>query len=261
MPRAVPSDVAYQPQMPLVLAHRGMAWNVDANSMAAFRTAEKAGADAIELDVRRADDGTLVVIHDALHPGPLGLPVPISWLDPGEIRTPSGRQVPTLREVARWAQGNDVKLQVELKATGYEREVVDLLEDELTLNRYTISSFHSSSVQAVEEHRPAVETVRWVRGWPLLPLTVERTMRLARESRADAVGVGVFDERPSEVPWRGVIEAADGAELGVYFGGISNAPWLKTLLAEERVDGVVTDVPTKILRARDRVYPTYPPGV
>jgi len=48
----------------LALAHRGDWSEAPENTVAAFRAAERDGADMIELDIRRAADGAVVVVHD-----------------------------------------------------------------------------------------------------------------------------------------------------------------------------------------------------
>ena len=50
--------------MPLALAHRGDWSAAPENTGAAFRAAERAGADMIELDIRRTADDRVVVMHD-----------------------------------------------------------------------------------------------------------------------------------------------------------------------------------------------------
>jgi glycerophosphoryl diester phosphodiesterase len=54
---------------PTVLAHRGGTGPWRENTLEAFSGALGAGADGVELDVRRCADGELVVIHDAEIPG------------------------------------------------------------------------------------------------------------------------------------------------------------------------------------------------
>ena len=49
---------------PLIVAHRGSSRIAPENTLAAFRKALDAGADAIELDVHLSKDGEVVVIHD-----------------------------------------------------------------------------------------------------------------------------------------------------------------------------------------------------
>ena len=51
-----------------VLAHRGASAACRENTIEAFRTARRQGADGVELDVRRSADGVLVVHHDAALP-------------------------------------------------------------------------------------------------------------------------------------------------------------------------------------------------
>jgi glycerophosphoryl diester phosphodiesterase len=50
--------------VPLALAHRGDWSGCPENTLGAFRAAERAGADMIELDVRRTVDGAVAVLHD-----------------------------------------------------------------------------------------------------------------------------------------------------------------------------------------------------
>jgi hypothetical protein len=55
-------------QRPFVLGHRGVrgpSVRVTENTLGAFEAAIEAGADGVELDVRLAKDGAVVVIHDA----------------------------------------------------------------------------------------------------------------------------------------------------------------------------------------------------
>ena len=51
---------------PWIVAHRGASRVERGNTIAAFTAAGPLGADAVELDVRRTADGTLVVHHDAV---------------------------------------------------------------------------------------------------------------------------------------------------------------------------------------------------
>ena len=55
----------HQETVPLIIAHRGASALAPENTLAAFSRAIKDGAHAIELDVRRAGTGEIVVIHDS----------------------------------------------------------------------------------------------------------------------------------------------------------------------------------------------------
>lgn len=84
---------------PLVIGHRGAPAHQPENTLRAFREAMRAGADGVELDVREARDGTLVVHHD---PVLAGDGVEVAALDLGEIRArgpaDADLRVPTLGE-------------------------------------------------------------------------------------------------------------------------------------------------------------------
>lgn len=54
-----------EPSWPLVVAHRGASLERPENTLPAFEAAVRAGADAVELDVRLTADGIPVICHDA----------------------------------------------------------------------------------------------------------------------------------------------------------------------------------------------------
>lgn len=66
LPRAVlyNADMLMDMPRPIVIAHRGACAHAPENSMAAFELAAKAGAAAIELDVRLSADEEVLVFHD-----------------------------------------------------------------------------------------------------------------------------------------------------------------------------------------------------
>lgn len=49
----------------VVIAHRGSHLNVPENTLAAYESAIKEGADYVEIDLRTTKDGHLVIMHDA----------------------------------------------------------------------------------------------------------------------------------------------------------------------------------------------------
>ncbi|MGH9919634.1 MAG: glycerophosphodiester phosphodiesterase [Nitrososphaerales archaeon] len=87
-----------------MLAHRGGRGPWRENTIEAFRGALATGADGIELDVRRAADGTLAVHHDAVIEG-LG---PVHELD----RSLLPSWVPTLSEALAACAGSLVNVEI-----------------------------------------------------------------------------------------------------------------------------------------------------
>lgn len=88
---------------PIGLAHRGDWSSAPENTLAAFAAAERAGADMIELDVRRTRDGVAVVLHDRTLDRVWGVSRAVGDLTLEEVQAVgTGRddgRIPTLREV------------------------------------------------------------------------------------------------------------------------------------------------------------------
>ncbi len=91
---------------PLVIAHRGDWWSTRENTVAAVEAAVLAGADAVEVDVQLAADGTLVAVHDDTFERLWGDPRPVAamtWeqiarLGSADVRVP---RLADLLEVSR----------------------------------------------------------------------------------------------------------------------------------------------------------------
>lgn len=90
----------------LVIGHRGAPTAFQENSLEGFLAADRAGANGVELDVRRTADGALAVHHDAVLPG--GLPISNIGVDQLPI------SVPTLPDVFA-ALRPDLLVDVEIK--------------------------------------------------------------------------------------------------------------------------------------------------
>lgn len=86
--------------MPLAVAHRGDWSTSPENTLAAFRAAERAGADMVELDVRRSADGEAAVIHDRTCERVWGSPLRAAAATLAELRElrVGDHGIPTLAE-------------------------------------------------------------------------------------------------------------------------------------------------------------------
>ncbi len=159
-----------------VFAHRGTAGAHGQNTLGAFTAALEAGADGVELDVRRSRDGALVVHHDA---GIDGL---------GQICDLRVRDLPP--EVALLADAMEVldplvvnvEIKNDPKEPGYDpsgsisHDVVALLDELGDLDRVVVSSFDLPTIDAVRQASASV-AVGWLLGYEVAPRTaVERAV-------------------------------------------------------------------------------------
>nr|WP_227869872.1 MULTISPECIES: glycerophosphodiester phosphodiesterase [Streptomyces] len=82
----------------LAVAHRGDPYRERENTLASFRSALRAGADAVELDVRLCRDGVPVVLHDPGLKRLWGQDRAVAELTSTELGEVCGGAVPTLRQ-------------------------------------------------------------------------------------------------------------------------------------------------------------------
>lgn len=152
-----------------VQAHRGSPdpdAGVGENTLGAFERAGRLGADGVELDVRLAADGTVVVCHDPSVPG-LG---PVAELTVAELPA----SVPTLAAVLDRCRSTT--LNIELKNLPVDpafdpderlaRRVAGLVGEAGLAGSVLVSSFWSGSLETLRDHHPELATGLLVSGWP-----------------------------------------------------------------------------------------------
>jgi glycerophosphoryl diester phosphodiesterase len=106
-----------------VIAHRGAAAEAPENTIEAFDLSVLLGADALELDVQQAGDGTLVVIHDSTVDRTTEADGPVAGFSGAEL---DRLGVPALEEVLQRYAG--LEITVDVKASSATAEVVALIE-------------------------------------------------------------------------------------------------------------------------------------
>lgn len=137
----------------LKIGHRGAKAYEPENTLRSFQRAIEYGVDAVELDVRKTKDNQLVVIHNVDVNKTTNGSGAVNELTLDEIKklvTEKNEKVPTLEEVLTLV-GNQVKILIELKETGYEEHVLDLIRKKGMINNVIIISFHENSLRKVRE--------------------------------------------------------------------------------------------------------------
>ncbi|RJX38846.1 hypothetical protein D3P09_15065 [Paenibacillus pinisoli] len=158
---------------PLFVAHRGMSSLAPENTMDAFKLAVEMNADVIETDVLRTKDGELVLLHDFTVDRTTNGSGRASEMTLAELQAltanrtdqaawqpiydqfPDAR-IPTLTELLAYAKDKDIVLALEMKGIGYERELVDLIEQYGMVANVYVSSFSSEVLKRVHELNPQI---------------------------------------------------------------------------------------------------------
>jgi glycerophosphoryl diester phosphodiesterase len=209
---------------PLVIAHRGVHNSgLPENTMAAFQAALDAGADMIELDVRRTGAGELAILHDHA----IGK-VALDSCSLDEFEAQTGFRPPLLTEVLDWANSK-IDLDVELKEDGYIAQLVPLLlEFAGGNNDLIVTSFLDPVLTQLHERAPGLQLGL------LLAWTADRF-----EQRAYACGAKTVLPEMKLVD-EAIIAAAGNAGLDLIVWDFLAAAHPQ-LLADSRVKGVITD--------------------
>ena len=156
-----------------VTAHRGASADYPENTMSAFTGAVALGADWIELDVQQTRDGQIIVMHDRNLLRTTGVRrnvwemdyAQICQLDAGSWFSGKyeGERIPLLAEVVAFARENEIRLNIELKPTGkekdFEKGVIDIVRAYDFQEDCVITSQNYSALENVKAYDDTIETV------------------------------------------------------------------------------------------------------
>lgn len=140
----------------LACAHRGLSAEQPENTLAAFRAAIEAGAQAIELDVRLSHDGHVIIMHDASLARTTDGTARVGDLDLKEIKTyhTSDGPVPTLDDAFTECAAWDGVWNIEIKAPLATDGVLDLMEKHGLQERLMVTSMDPSALMTVHKRSP-----------------------------------------------------------------------------------------------------------
>lgn len=231
----MPDDAPGEPRRPRVIAHRGVHdTGATENTMAAFELAVEAGADMIELDVRRTGAGELAILHDHAIGGVALASCPLS-----EFEQRTGFRPPLLAEVLQWARGR-IGLDVELKEDGYAEQVATMLvEFGAGGGDLLVTSFLDPVLARLSRVAPEL------RSGLLLTLTAAHAVRRARDCGAAVL-----------LPQMRLL--SDELVGEITMAGLETVVWdfmpdeHAELLGDDRVGAVITDDVAGTLAARPR---------
>ncbi|MBP5204260.1 glycerophosphoryl diester phosphodiesterase membrane domain-containing protein [bacterium] len=156
-----------------VAGHRGASIYYPENTMLSFRYAKQLGADWVELDVQETKDGQLIVIHDTNLKRTTGVNKntydvtyeEIKDLDAGSFLNSSfsDARIPLLEEVVSWAKENNMRLNIEIKPTGHEKDIekktVDIITKHNFENLCVIASSQYEVLEKIKNYNSAIQTL------------------------------------------------------------------------------------------------------
>ncbi|MGW1193164.1 glycerophosphodiester phosphodiesterase [Streptomyces sp. NPDC002559] len=214
----------------LTIGHRGVMGVEPENTLRSFVRAERAGMDAIELDLHLSKDGALAVMHDAEVDRTTDGTGPIALKTLSELRALDaglGERVPVFEEVLDAVRA---PLQAEIKDADAARVLAGVMLRRGLVDRVEVSSFHDGAVAEIARLVPGVRTVLIASRWD--GDVVER---------AKAVGAATLALNIRRLTLE-VVERAHAEGLKV-IGWVVNTQDHLRLARALRLDGATTDYP------------------
>ncbi len=144
----------------LKIGHRGARAYEPENTLRSFKKALELGVNAIELDVRRTKDGKLVVIHDNKvdrTTNGKGLVNELTLEEIKKLNTEKGEKIPTLEEALDFLD-KKVKILIELKETGFEDKLLEIIRSKSLEDNVIVISFHEEALRRIRELNDKIET-------------------------------------------------------------------------------------------------------
>lgn len=231
----------------LVIGHRGASDLLQDNTILSFDRALIEKADMIELDVRKTADGQLVLFHDwylslrcNAYKG-AGVSRMVSHASFDQIReccTENGFQLATLEEVLS-RYGNRIGINIELKAGGYEKEVLDLVYRYDIRDTVVLSSFAPWVVRKLKDLDNSVKT-GWIVGQERI-LKANRGARIIMSWIFERLGADSAHLH-YEIVTPEVLDRFHSRGIPVYAWTVNDIEDMKHLI-EIGIDGIITNKP------------------
>jgi glycerophosphoryl diester phosphodiesterase len=233
----------FEPAVPRVLAHRGLALEAPENSLLAFAHALALGVTHIETDVHASADGVAVIAHDTDLTRVAGRPDRVDALTVAELAAldlGEGQHLPTLAEALDAFP--EARFNIDLKSAQAVQPTVDAIRSARAEHRVLLTSFSERRRRAALALLPQVATsasgprfaaallASVVRGGPL----VRAALRGLHAVQIPVRALGLDTVSPAR------IRAFHAAGVEVHVWTINESAEMTRLLALG-VDGIVTD--------------------
>ncbi|WP_406425397.1 glycerophosphodiester phosphodiesterase [Streptomyces sp. NBC_01589] len=214
----------------LTIGHRGVMGVEPENTLRSFVHAERAGMDAIELDLHLSKDGALAVMHDAdvdRTTDGTGLIAEKTLAELRELDAGQGERVPVFEEVLDAVRS---PVQAEIKDVAAARALADVMRRRDLVDRVEVLSFHDEAIAEIAQLVPGVRTALVASRWESDVV-----------DRAEAVGAATLVLNIRRLTLE-VVEQAHAEGLKV-IGWVVNTQDHLRLARGLGLDGATTDFP------------------
>lgn len=238
----------------LIIGHRGAPSYAKENTINSFKKAMALGVDMIEFDVRRTRDHVLIAFHDGWIQD--RSTKDLTYEEVSQIARNRGFDIPTVEEVLKWSKER-IKLDVELKEEGYEKEIVELISKYFKKDQFVITSFNDSSLKSIKDHYPDIKVgllLGKFRASLFSRISEFFPMKRCNRAKADFLAAH----------WKllrfGFLDRAERNNKPVFVWTANDEGIILKLLRDRRVHAIVTDKPDLAISLRKKMLQWSPTG-
>jgi glycerophosphoryl diester phosphodiesterase len=219
----------------LNIGHMGASGYEPENTFRSFKKALELGADGIELDVRMSKDGVLVVIHDPTvdrvtknrHHGYVK---DMTFEELKKLDVGKGERIPALYEVFEFFKDyKHIKIDIDLKESGLEDKVVDLIRQYNMENQIIVASFFPDSIYKIKRNNDDILTAF------LCKSATKENVYLAKVCKADYIHP-YYENVDAEF-----VKYTKEKGLQIYTWTVNDEKKISDFV--KIVDGIITDYP------------------
>jgi glycerophosphoryl diester phosphodiesterase len=228
-----------------IISHRGRtSHGAPDNTLQSIGNAIDLNIDMVEFDVRRTGDGQIVCFHD-----PVIGDKPLRELSFSEI-TEINSMIPTLEQVL-WTTKGKIEVDVELKESGYEDEIIDMLLDYFEYDSIMMKSFDREVVGRIKAIDNKICTGLLLGKEWKLPQFVEVLKESFTGSSVIAEGAD-FISPNYKIFEVGLMAKLSKMQIPIQVWTVNDENLLETLM-RKGVHSIVTDVPERAMEIRESI--------
>lgn len=226
-------------EKPLIIAHRGAHQTAPENTLAAFEAAIDCRADMIELDVRKSLDGFFITYHDESIQNNMINRIPLR--DILALGLERGIKIPLFEEVLELTRDR-IKLDIEIKETGDEPEILKMTLNYFKKEEFLITSFLETTLNRIKKVDPRIQTGLIVGEEGFRNPLKTRIFELFPFQRCRKSGIDIILPHWKLLRY-GFLRRARKFNIPVIVWTLNSRRKIRKLLGDRHIRGIITDKP------------------
>jgi len=223
--------------MVLVIAHRGASGYYPENTLKSIQYAIEMGSDIVEIDLKMAMDGQIVLMHDDAvdrTTNGKGLVKDLTVQQLKMLDAGGGERVPLLTEVMELFEKSTVEFMFDISSPGFEEQIVELIHKQKFDTRSIVSGAHNP-LKLIKLLNPKLKIA------PSFDIASDHSIM-----ETAAMGAGIFNCHHASIS-RDVVNIAHVYGLQVIAWVVNEIEDVHRMI-EVGADGITSDYPDVVRR-------------